>query len=31
MPRTLPPVGFVEPMLPTLVDTPPAGDEWVHE
>lgn len=31
MPRTLPPVGYVEPMLPTLVDVPPAGNEWLHE
>ena len=22
---------FIEPMLPLLVDTPPVGDEWVHE
>ena len=22
---------FVPPMMPTLVDTPPAGDAWLHE
>jgi DNA ligase D-like protein (predicted ligase) len=22
---------FLEPMLPTLVDTPPDGDDWIHE
>ncbi len=31
MPRTLPPVGYVAPMLPTLVDIPPEGDDWIHE
>ena len=31
MPRTLPPVGFIAPMLPTLVDEAPEGDEWIHE
>lgn len=25
------PLTFVEPMLPTLVDVPPAGDDWLHE
>ena len=25
MPRTALPIGFVEPMLPTLVDAPPDG------
>ena len=24
-------LGFVPPLLPTLVDTPPAGDAWLHE
>ena len=23
--------GYVEPMLPTLVETPPEGDDWLHE
>ena len=27
----VPPAGFIEPMLPTLVDTAPDGDAWVHE
>lgn len=31
MPRNLPPVGFIAPMLPTLVDTAPEGSDWVHE
>lgn len=22
---------FIEPMLPTLVDEPPGGDDWIHE
>ena len=22
---------FVEPLLPTLVEKPPEGDEWIHE
>jgi bifunctional non-homologous end joining protein LigD len=26
-----PPLGFIAPMLPTLVDEPPEGAEWVHE
>ena len=26
-----PPVGFVRPCEPTLVDRPPAGDGWLHE
>ena len=25
------PPGFVEPMLATLVETPPSGDAWLHE
>jgi ATP dependent DNA ligase domain len=25
------PIGFVPPLLPTLVDEPPAGDGWLHE
>ena len=25
------PAGFIEPMLPTLVDEAPDGDGWVHE
>lgn len=24
-------LSFVEPMLPTLVDAPPEGDDWIHE
>lgn len=24
-------LGFIEPMLPTLVDGPPQGDDWLHE
>ena len=24
-------LGFVEPQLPTLVDYPPEGDDWIHE
>ena len=24
-------LAFVEPLLPTLVDKPPEGDEWIHE
>ena len=27
----LPALSFIEPMLPTLVDDPPAGDGWIHE
>ena len=27
----VPPVGFIEPMLPTLVDQAPDGEAWVHE
>ncbi len=27
----VPPAGFIEPMLPTLVDEAPDGDAWVHE
>lgn len=27
----LPALSFIEPMLPTLVDHPPAGDGWIHE
>ncbi len=27
----IPPAGFIEPMLPTLVDEAPEGDAWVHE
>ena len=23
--------GYVEPMLPTLIESPPEGDDWVHE
>ena len=25
------PLGFIEPMQPTLVDDPPAGADWCHE
>ena len=31
MPRSIVPPGFNEPMLPTLVDTAPDGEAWVHE
>lgn len=31
MAHSLPPVGLVAPMLPTLVDEPPEGEEWLHE
>jgi DNA ligase D-like protein (predicted ligase) len=24
-------IGFVEPMLPTLIQEPPSGDDWLHE
>ena len=24
-------LSFIKPMLPTLVETPPGGDEWIHE
>jgi bifunctional non-homologous end joining protein LigD len=24
-------LAFIEPMKPTLVDSPPAGDDWLHE
>ncbi len=27
----IPPAGFIEPMLPTLVDAAPDGEAWVHE
>ncbi len=27
----IPPAGFIEPMLPTLVDEAPDGETWVHE
>jgi bifunctional non-homologous end joining protein LigD len=27
----LTPAGFIEPCLPTQVDKPPAGPEWIHE
>ncbi len=30
-PRRLTPAGFIQPALPTLVDSPPRGAEWVHE
>ncbi|MGR6331356.1 non-homologous end-joining DNA ligase [Sphingomonas sp. XXL09] len=29
--RSGPPLGFVEPMLPTLVEVAPDGDDWIHE
>ena len=29
--RTSPLSGFVPPMLPTLVDEPPSGEQWLHE
>lgn len=32
LPATPPtPLGFIEPMLPTLIDAPPVGDGWTHE
>lgn len=31
MPRTASPFGFLEPMLPSLVDQAPEGDTWIHE
>ncbi len=30
-PRGLSPAGFIPPALPTLVDSPPGGPQWVHE
>ena len=30
-PRSKTPLAFVAPMLPTLVDTPPSGEHWLHE
>jgi bifunctional non-homologous end joining protein LigD len=24
-------LGFIEPLLPTLVENPPEGDRWIHE
>ncbi len=27
----IPLAGFIEPMLPTLVDAAPDGEAWVHE
>jgi len=30
-PPNLPRIGFIPPLLPTLVDEPPAGDDWQHE
>jgi bifunctional non-homologous end joining protein LigD len=24
-------IGFIKPMLPSLVDKPPEGDNWIHE
>jgi bifunctional non-homologous end joining protein LigD len=29
--RTRPIAGFIEPCLPTQVDRPPAGPDWIHE
>jgi bifunctional non-homologous end joining protein LigD len=29
--RRNPPVGFIRPCEPTLVDRPPAGPGWLHE
>jgi DNA ligase D-like protein (predicted ligase) len=29
--RVLPRLKFIEPQLPTLVDTPPDGKRWIHE
>jgi bifunctional non-homologous end joining protein LigD len=31
MSRTNGHLGFIEPQLPTLVDQPPFGDDWIHE
>src|SRR4051794_27336790 len=25
------PLGFIEPMQPTLVEEPPVGNDWIHE
>ncbi len=30
-PRRLTPAGFIQPALPTLVDSPPRGAQWIHE
>jgi bifunctional non-homologous end joining protein LigD len=24
-------LAFIEPLLPTLVEKPPEGDDWIHE
>ncbi len=29
--RRLSPAGFIQPALPTLVDSPPRGAQWIHE
>jgi bifunctional non-homologous end joining protein LigD len=29
--RCFEPLSFVEPLIPTLTDTPPADDGWLHE
>ena len=29
--RRNPPVGFIRPCEPTLIDRPPAGTDWLHE
>ena len=29
--RKQPPLGFIEPLIPTLVEEPPAGEGWLHE
>ncbi len=31
MPRPTLPIGYIAPMLPTLVDVAPDGGEWIHE
>ncbi len=30
-PRRLTPAGFIQPALPTLVENPPRGAQWIHE
>src|SRR5688572_12285409 len=30
-PAASPPLAFIPPLAPTLVDQPPAGDNWLHE
>jgi len=30
-PAVTPPIAFIPPLIPTLVDEPPAGEGWTHE